>query len=371
MKRWIAILVTFMFIICYTAGCGTSVKTETEGNSNAENWPQEPITMVIAYSAGGASDVVARQIAKSMQSILGTNINCINVGGASGSVAGQQVLDAPADGYTIFGGLAHSPSGWKMLNYADISWDDYYGFYAATSPYVLFVKEGGKYQTYQALIEDMKANPGMLKWGNAGLGSINHLTGEMFLDIVGCTATSLPYDGGRDAAIKVIADEVQFSWAGAADVMDLAETGEIKVLGVVAPEPLQVTCAKGDYEAPSLLTDYPELEKLQNLLYWGFAVNRQTPPEIVKKLEDTLKVVVEDEEFKKLCEDRYMEPKLLIGEESDKTSAYLESIYAWGLADNGLAAEGITPEQFDIPRPEEFEWPSNERAEKVNPWPAA
>ena len=100
------------------------------------------------------------------------------------------------------------------------------------------------------------------------------------------------------------------------------------------------------------------------------AVKRDTPADVVTKLEEAFKVAVENDEFKALCESRYLEPKLLIGQESDDMSAYLESIYAWGLADNNLAAEGISPDQFDIPRPEDYSWPPNDRAKNANPWPA-
>lgn len=379
MKKLISIVMTLAISFACLAGCGTTSKqaTETQDTSTNEsdkisqsNWPEKPLTMVIAYSAGGSADVVNRMLAKLMQEKLGKEIQCINVEGASGSVAGQQVLDAPPDGYMIFGGLAHSTSGWKMLNYSDYSWDNFYGFYAATSPYILFVKNGSKYNTYEDLIQDMKDKPGQIKWANAGLGSINHLTGQMFLNLLDVKATSLPYKGGRDAAIKVIANEVEFSWAGASDVMDLAETGEIKVLGVASEMPMAVKSTKGDYEVPSLLKAYPELEAVEGLLYWGMGVSRDTPDDVVLKLEEAFKFAVEQDEFKELCKSRYLEPNILLGQESDEMSAYLESVYAWGLADNSLAAEGITPEQFEIPKLEDYKWPPNDRAKNIKPWPA-
>lgn len=381
MKRLISIFLVLALSFTCMIGCSSTAKTD-ESNKTAENskaneeiktesdWPKKPITMIIAYSAGGSADVVNRMLAKIMQEKLGTEITCINVEGASGAVAGQQVYDSDSDGYTIFGGLAHSSSGWKMLDYADLSWDNFYGFYAATSPYILFVKNGSQYETADDLIQGMADNPGKLKWGNAGLGSINHLTGEMFLNLLGVKANSLPYKGGRDAAIKVIANEVDFSWAGASDVMDLAETGEIKVLGVVDKKPLSVKSTKGDYEAPSLLEEYPDLSAVEGLLYWGMAVKRDTPEDVVLKLKEAFEYAVEQDEFKQLCESRYLEPHILLGQESDDMSAYLESVYAWGLADNGLAGKGITPESFNIPKPADYKWPPNDRAKDCKPWPA-
>ncbi len=369
MKKIISfLLVLVLSIACFT-GCGSSDNGQTSENTGSGSWPEKTITMVIGYSAGGTADVVARMVAKGMQEYLGKEISCINVEGASASVAGQQVYDAPADGYTIFGGLAHSASGWKMCDYADIGWDDFYGMYAATSPYILFVNSKSNYNTYQDLISDMKANPGKLKWGNAGLGSINHLTGEIFLDTIGAEAVSLPYGGGREAAIKVIADEVQFSWAGASDVMDLATTGQIKVLGVVSKEDMVVKSTTGEYTVPSLLNDYPELSSLEGLLNWGIAIKRDTPDDVIVKLQEAFEYAVQQDEFKELCESRFLEPDILVGQESDEKSAYLESVYAWGLYENGLSAEGIKPEDFGILAPENYSWPPNDEIANIKPWP--
>ena len=74
-----------------------------------------------------------------MSQQLSTTFNLVNVTGGSGSIAGQQVYAAAHDGYTWLGDVAHTVSGWRTLGYADLGWEDFYGFYAASSPYVLFV----------------------------------------------------------------------------------------------------------------------------------------------------------------------------------------------------------------------------------------
>ena len=119
-----------------------------------------------------------------------------------------------------------------------------------------------------------------MKWGNAGLGSINQLTGSLMLEKLGLKGNSVPYDGGRSAAIKVVAGEVTWSWCGLSDILDLAQSGDIRILGICNSSPREIDCAKGNYTVPSLLDDYPELSDLQGLLYWGFRVSeihRQTP----------------------------------------------------------------------------------------------
>ncbi len=375
MRKLLSLLLVCILVLGGLAGCSQDAgpaPDQTQGNGQEEeidiSWPEKPVTMVIGYTAGGSSDTANRMLAKKMGEYLDAEFNCINVTGGSASIAGQQVYNAPSDGYTMFAGVAHSVSGWRVLDYADIGWEDFYGFHAGTAPYVLFVKDGSEYDTAEDLYEAIRANPNM-KWGNAGLGSINQLTGQMMMDIMELDAVSVPYGGGREAAIKVIAGEVVFSWAGASDVMDLAAAGEIKIIGVCDSEPLTVKTTDGEYVAPSLLDEYPQLSQLEDLLYWGFQVKRDTPPEVISKLKEAFDYAVETDEWKEYCDSMYLTPVNITGPENDEMCAKLEGIYTWGLYDVGLAADGVSPADFDIPRPEEFSFPPYDRAKNANPWP--
>lgn len=329
-------------------------------------WPAQKINVQIAYTAGGTADTANRQLALLMQEHLDTSFDLVNVTGGSGSIAGQQVAAAAHDGYTWLGDVAHTVSGWRVLGYADLGWEDFYGFYAATSPYVLFVSGSSPYQTAEELFDAMRAAPGM-KWGNAGFGSINQLTGQLMVNLMGLQGNSVPYDGGRAAAVKVVANEVVWSWCGVSDIMDLAESGDIRILGVCDADPLTIDCAKGEYTAPSLLERYPDLSSLQGLLYWGFRVPRDTPAEAVAKIQEAFDAAVASEAWADFCQSKGLEMTNMSGPESDEMCARLESIYAWGLYDIGMAAD--SPEKFQIPRIEDFTFPANDRASGAQAWP--
>lgn len=376
MKRFVTLFLALVMIAGCLTGCGgkkedgTPADANTPANTEAPktDFPKKNIEIDVCYSAGGTADTANRALASIMGEYLGVNINVVNVTGGSGSIAGQQVMGAKHDGYTWLGDVAHTASGWRVMDYADQSWEDWYGFYGATAPYVLFVAGSSPYTTYQELFDAMKADAG-IKWGNAGFGSINQLTGQLMLDIVGLKGTTVPYNGGREAAVKVIANEVVWSWAGISDVMDLALSGDIRILGACDSEPLAIDCAKGAYEAASMLTDYPSLSTLEGLLFWGFRVPRDTPPEVVARIQEAFEYAVETDEFAKYCADNALTPAPACGPESDEMCARLESIYAWGLYDQGLAADGISPEDFGIPRIEDFKYPTNDRIATINPWP--
>lgn len=360
MKNFVSLLLTLS--IAFTlAGCGPK-------EAGSEDWPTRDITVDVAYSAGGTADTANRQLAILMGEHLGVNISVVNVTGGSGSIAGQQMYAAAHDGYTWLGDVAHTVSGWRCLNYADLSWEDFYGFYAATSPYVLFVAGNSPYQTYEELFQAMADDPA-IKWGNAGLGSINQLTGQLMVDTLGLSGNSVPYDGGRAAAVKVIAGEVTWSWCGASDILDLAQSGDIRILGVCDEQPMTIETPSGSYEAPSLLAPYPELADLQGLLYWGFRIPRDTPAEAVKAIEAAFQAAVTSQEWQDFCASKSLTPACVIGQESDEMCARLESIYTWGLFDLNMTASGVSPEDFQIPRIEDFSFPANERAKNAAAWP--
>lgn len=354
-KRIVALIMLAALLL---TACGTA--------GSVDVWPSKKIDVQIGYTAGGTADTANRQLAALMSEHLGTTFNLVNVTGGSGSIAGQQVFSAAHDGYTWLGDVAHTVSGWRTLNYADMGWEDFYGFYATTSPYVLFVAGNSPYQTAEDLFTAMKADPNM-KWGNAGLGSINQLTGQLMVNLMELEGNSVPYDGGRAAAVKVVANEVVWSWCGLSDIMDLAESGDIRILGICDPEALEIDCVKGAYTAPSLLDNYPELESLQGLLYWGFRVPRDTPSEVIAKIREAFELAVASEEWAAFCESKGLEISSMTGAESDEMCARLESIYAWGLYDIGMAAND--PSEFGIPRIEDFTFPANDRAANAPAWP--
>jgi tripartite-type tricarboxylate transporter receptor subunit TctC len=355
----ILILITLIVLIM-TSGLAVGAQKE-------EAWPTKPITMLIPYTAGGTSDIVARALAREMQTYLKMNISCVNVLGAAGSVAGRQVFAAPSDGYTILGGNAHLPAGWRVLKYADLSWRDFYGFHAGTSPYVFFVSSKSKWQKYEDFIQSMKDKPGELKWGSSGLGSINHVTGELVLDSIGVKAKHIPYGGGREAAIKVIAGDIDFSWAGLSDVSDLVRSGQLRVLAVASENDLKVA-GKASYMAPSLSKMDPRLKFAEDLMYWGIRVKRDTPAPIVNKIRDAFDFAVKQKRFIDFCESRDLFVSVTSGEKDDRLCARVEAIYAWGVVDAGIAKD-LTPANFQIPRIKDFKWPDASVA-KLRPWPS-
>lgn len=376
-KKISIFLIIAVIVISMTglAGCSSSSKEPDSAPDTASGkttkdpneWPNKPITCVIGYAAGGTSDIVGRVLIKEMEEYLGVPITPVNIAGASAAIAGRTVIDAPADGYTWLSAVAHSASSWAVMGYEKLFWTDYYGFTTGTSPYLVVVDNDAKWNTIEELIADIKANPNKLKWGSAGLGSIGHLAGELFVQALDLKTPHIGYNGGREAVLKLMGGDVDWNLSGYSDIADLVKAGEVKALGFVTEEDVLVETAT-PYTAPSLLKKYPELERTNQLRsVWGLFIPRETPDEIVKKIGEAVDYALKQPDFIEALEARELTPLALKGQESDELCARLESIYAWGLYDSNSAKN--SPADYGIPRIEDFSWPPHERAQKARPWP--
>jgi len=330
-------------------------------------WPTRPINLVIGFAAGGTSDILGRVLAREMEEYLGVNVIAVNVTGASAAIAGRTVLESPADGYTLLSAVVHNPSGWGVMGFADIFWTDFYGLTTGTSPFCVVVARDARWQTIEELVDEARANPNTIRWSSAGFGSIGHLAGELFVQSLGMETQHIGYDGGREAVLRVMGGDVDFNLAGHSDIADLIEAGEVRVLGFMTQEDVKVYAAE-PYVAPALLVRYPELQVAAELRsVWGVFIPRQTPPEVVARITEAVEHAMRQPRFIEAFESRHLSLIALQGEESDVLSARLESLFAWGLYDKGVAS--TSPAEFQIPRIEDFQWPPHDRARDANPWP--
>ena len=375
MKKFLAMLLTLIMVLSLVA-CGGSKKEEPKQEGAAQEEAYEypangVLTSVIAYSAGGTSDNIVRKVSVIMAEQLGCNSNCVNVTGGSASVAGLKVLnESTGEGLQAVGYLLPAPGSWGTLGYTeDIDWSDFYAFAAVQSPFCFSVSKDSGFTTLDEVIAAAKANPGAMKWGNAGIGSAIHLSGQMLLDATGVEAIAVPFGGGREAATNVMAGEIDWVWASVGDVKDLLESGDLICLGSVSTEEMEITSPAGTYTVPSLHDLYPEAAANASALgYYGMALPRDTDPQAVAAFKEAFEYAVNTDEFKAYAEELGMLPVCITGEEIDQMMAQAQSLYAWTLYEQGLAAEGITPDALGIATPDEFDYAALDLTD-VNPWP--
>ena len=204
--------------------------------SNAQTWPNKPIRLIQAASAGTSGDVAARLFGERVQRSLGQAVVVENIAGAAGLIGGQAVARAAPDGYTLLyatsGTLATSLYMSKTLPFDPIK--DFSAINLMASSITAFVAHPSvPVNSIRELIEYAKKNPGKLSYASAGIGSMQHLTGEAFKRTTGIDMLHVPYKGAAPATSALIADQVDVYFPGITAVKPLMSSGKLKVLGML------------------------------------------------------------------------------------------------------------------------------------------
>jgi tripartite-type tricarboxylate transporter receptor subunit TctC len=201
---------------------------------SAQSYPNKPIKFVVPFTAGSATDIVARTVAEAMGKSMGQSIVIENKVGAGGTIATAQVAKAEADGYTV---LVHS-SG-HVLNpalYPNLSYDTVKDLTGVTTlaaiPNVLVVNPSKGWKTQADLIAAARAKPGTLNYASAGIGSGTHMNAEIFRLQTGIDALHVPYSGTPPAMTNVIGGANDWFFAPLASALPLIQGGKLQALSV-------------------------------------------------------------------------------------------------------------------------------------------
>ena len=181
----------------------------------AQPFPSKPVRMLVPFSAGSGTDILARTVAQKMTENWGQQVLVENRPGAGGTVAANAVLSAPADGYTMMlvsAGHAANATLYRKLPYDTVR--DFAGVsIVASTPNVLVVGPGLGVKTVKELISLVKSKPGQLNYSSAGIGSGTHLNGEQFKLEAGLDAQHVAYRGAPEALSDAVAGRVQFAFS--------------------------------------------------------------------------------------------------------------------------------------------------------------
>jgi tripartite-type tricarboxylate transporter receptor subunit TctC len=203
-------------------------------------WPARPVTVLVPFVAGGASDIAARAIATRMQQSVGKPVVVENRPGANGEVAGRQFARSAPDGHTLMVGsigvFAINPALRPNLGYDPVKQFAPVTL-AVTTPNVLVVNPRSVDATDLArFIEWLKANRGKAAYSTSGIGSSDHLTAELFKQLTGTDPQHVPYTGGAQAITALMSDDVQLSFQNLGSVLPHVQEGRLRAIIVTAAE---------------------------------------------------------------------------------------------------------------------------------------
>jgi len=254
----------------------------------AAEYPAGPIRMVVGFPPGGGTDGAARIIAEKLPQQLGQAVVVENHAGAGGTIGANQVARATPDGYTVFFGsgaeLMIAPITRKAVPYKLLKDFTPIGEVGSVK-FVLVVPASSPVNDVKALVAQGKKHPGEMNFASFGVGSTNHMIGEMFLSSAGIQATHVPYQGSSPQITALLSGEVDFTFETAAVALPLIKSGKVKVLATSSSQRLKE------------LPDVPTLQELgfTELVadgWMGLFAPANTPAPIVQHLNQALTSVL-------------------------------------------------------------------------------
>lgn len=288
-----ALLASLLLPLCTLFG-PTAVAQTPAAAADAVTWPQRPITLLVAWSPGGAVDLLARQLGTVLSKDLGQSIVVENKAGANGTIGHGQAARSAPDGYTAIlatnSTFVIGPHLYKKLPYqhekdlAPVS-------LIAASPLVLAVNPALGVTTMEQLLKVARERPGRLNFASGGQGSTSHLAAEQLMALTGIEMTHIPYQGGGPAATAVMSGEVDIAF------LDLGVS-----LPFLSSKRLQALAVSSEKRS-DILPDVPTVaesgvEDFEVTTAFGLFVPARTPQPVIERFNAAVVKALADDELK-------------------------------------------------------------------------
>lgn len=246
--------------------------TGTAVQAQGTDWPNKPVTIIGPYAAGGNSDTMARMVGQWLSEQFKQRFVVENRVGAGGALAASYVAEAAPDGYTLL--FAASPQIGLVPYVQKVKYDPIRDFAPVSAfgsgPFVLVINAAIPAKTVDEFIAYAKQHP--INYGSAGIASVGHLSGALFVARNHLNATHIPFRGGGPAMIALLGGQIDMYFGNASEIVPHSDSGKIRILGVGAERPI----------AP--LPNVPPLKEYALPTWNGFFVPAKTPSAIVDKL---------------------------------------------------------------------------------------
>lgn len=318
------ILATIALALSAAALCGTA---------SAQNYPNKPITIVVPFSPGGATDIMSRTLAERLHARFGQPVIVENKPGAGTMIASDYVAKAAPDGYTVL--LAASSLGIAPALYSKVNYDPIKDFkpisLVASVVHVLSVHPSVPAKNVSELVEWVKANPSKANYGSVGAGTSTHLESELFNTMAGVKMEHVPYKGSAPALIDLVSGNINVMFDAYASSKPFINDNKIRLLAVTTAQ------------RSKLLPDVPTVSEsglpgYEAMPWLGFVAPANTPDPVVKKFHDELNEVLKEPAVQEKFQSLGLE---IIGNNPDEFAQFLQNdIGKWAkvVKDSGAKA---------------------------------
>jgi tripartite-type tricarboxylate transporter receptor subunit TctC len=269
---------------------GAAVLPVISRDAKAQGYPTRPVRIIVPFPAGQATDSIARLVGQSLSERLGQVFVIENRTGAGGNIGTEAVVRAPPDGYTLLlAGLSSATNAtlYKKLNF-DFIQDIAPVASIAGGPYVMVINPSVPAKTVPEFIVYAKANPGKINMASSGNGAVSHVFGELFKMMAGVDLVHVPYRGGY--VPDLLGGQTQVVFGTIASCIQLISAGALRALAVTT-----ATRSPALPDVPALGESVPGYEASQ---WYGLGAPKNTPAEIVSKLNSEVNAALADPKLK-------------------------------------------------------------------------
>ena len=266
----------------------------TAGSASQAAWPERPITLIVPAAPGGTADISARLISEKLGAALGTTVVVENRAGAAGIIGSQALTRAAPDGYTLdFGNIGPNAINYSLYKALPYKPTDFAPVTLVVAvPNILEVNSKSPYKTVQELVEAIRNDPkGIYSFGSSGTGQSPHLSSEMLTQRTGITMTHGPVKGMGPAVAALLAGQVTFVIDNLPSSIAFIRSGQFRALAIT-----------GAQRSPQL-PDVPTMAEagIKDMVvtaWFGLFAPAGTPPDIIDKIQQATKKVLETPEIR-------------------------------------------------------------------------
>ena len=281
--------------VFFLAGLASAVSFSAAAQGS---YPDKSVRIVVGFSAGGATDVVARLLAKELSEELGQSFIVENKPGAGSNIATEYVVRAPADGYTLL--MMAVTSTINQTLYPNLKFDVTKDLTAvalgAKVPNLLVINPKVPVNSVKELVDYANKNPGKLNFASSGSGTSIHMTGELFKINTKIDVSHIPYKGSSPAMTDLVGGQVQFMFDNMPSALPLVQSGKLRALAVTSPKrspaaPDVPTMAEAGFEGFDVSS------------WFGLMAPAKTPDAVVQKLNAAVAKALAKPELQKRLAD--------------------------------------------------------------------
>ncbi|MFM9967499.1 MAG: Bug family tripartite tricarboxylate transporter substrate binding protein [Burkholderiales bacterium] len=284
----------------------------------AQSWPSKPIRIIVPFAAGGGSDFLSRLLSPKLTESLGQPVVVENQAGGGGLIGAERVARSAPDGYTI---LSTTPSThvtglflFKKLPYDPVK--DFTPITAAVEPATcLVINVNVPANSVKDYIEHVRRNPGKVFYGTGGIGSVFHMTGEMFNDQAGLKSAHVPYKGNAPLLTDLVGGQIASGFMSLSTALPFVQSGKVKLLAV-----LEASRYPKLPNVPTVGETLPGYEKPSS--WWGFFAPANMPAPVLARIHGEIVKAIHAPDIRPKLEDNAL---ILIGNTPEQFAAQIKT----------------------------------------------